>query len=186
MATKVYTVREFVQDARAIVDGDLDEAKTIELISEPLSRLISRPDCLRDVAPDGNPDPDAGFSIYRSENLAIMAVIWAPDARAPIHNHNGWALEGVISGEEFNHNYQRLDDASVPWYAKLEEVDPSTVRAGETTSLMLPPNDIHSVEIPKGKTLAIHVYGVDLAAQWRYRFDLETGEVTPYVMRARR
>jgi hypothetical protein len=45
---------------------------------------------------------------------------------------------------------------------------------------MLPPNDIHAVEIPRGKTLAIHVYGLDLARQWRYQFDKETGEVKPF------
>lgn len=54
--------------------------------------------------------------------------------------------------------------------------------AGETTSLLLPPNDIHAVEIPEGKTLALHVYGVDLSKQWRYRVDVDTGEVTPFRM----
>ena len=98
-----------------------------------------------------DPEPDRGFSVYRSDDLAIIAVIWAPDSGAPIHNHNGWAVEGVIKGKEINHNYRRLDDGSEPWRAKLEEVDPSAVSAGETTSLLLPPNDIHSVDIPEGK-----------------------------------
>ena len=44
-----------------------------------------------------------------------------------------------------------------------------------TTALDIPPNDIHAVEIPAGKTLAIHVYGNDLYKQWRYQFDIETG-----------
>jgi predicted metal-dependent enzyme (double-stranded beta helix superfamily) len=88
----------------------------------------------------------------------------------------------VIKGRERNRNYQRLDDGSEPWRAQLEEVDPSEVGAGETTSLLLPPNDIHAVEIPAGKTLALHVYGVDLPKQWRYRFDLDTGEVSPFRM----
>ena len=59
------------------------------------------------------------------------------------------------------------------------------VHTGEITSLMLPPDDIHSVDINEGKTLAIHVYGVDLTKQWRYCFDIETNEVTPYRMRTR-
>ena len=152
----------------------------MELISEQLARVIAREDCLADF--DGNPDagPDRGFSVFRAENLSVIAVVWAANSGAPIHNHNGWAVEGVIRGKEINRNYQRLDDGSEPWRAKLEEIDPSEVGAGETTSLLLPPNDIHAVEIPEGKTLALHVYGVDLAKQWRYRFDLETGEVAPF------
>lgn len=182
MTATVYTIQDFVRDARAAVERGLDEQATIELITDPLERLISRPDCLADFEPSGNPSPERGFAIYRSDELAILAVVWAPESGAPIHNHNGWAVEGVIAGEELNHNYQRTDDGSEPWVARLEEVDPSVVRAGETTSLLLPPNDIHSVKIPRGKTLAIHVYGVDLPKQWRYRFDLESGAVTPFVM----
>ncbi len=183
MTANVYGVSEFVAEAQELVGRGLDAQPTIELISEPLQRLIARPDCLADVAEDGNPDPDRGFVIHRSDDLTVMAVIWAADSSAPIHNHNGWAIEGVISGREHNHNYERLDDGSEPWRARLEEVAPSFVGAGEITSLALPPNDIHAVEIPEGKTLAIHVYGIDLLKQWRYRFDIESGTVEPFQMR---
>ena len=180
MQTSVYTLEDCVRDVREIVDRGLDEPQTIELISEPLERLVARRDCLADFEGNDDPNPERGFPIFRADNLAIIAVVWAPRSSAPIHNHNGWAIEGVIEGVEINRNYQRLDDGSEPWRAKLEEVGPCEIRAGQTTSLLLPPNDIHSVEIPEGKTLAVHVYGVDLPKQWRYQFDLESGEVTPF------
>lgn len=176
----VYTLQDFVRGAQAIVARGLDEPTTIELVTEQLERVIAREDCLADFEGNDDPSPDRGFPISRADDLAIMAVVWAPDSRAPIHNHNSWAVEGVIAGKEVNRNFQRLDDGSEPWRAQLEEVDPSEVNAGETTSLLLPPNDIHSVDIPEGKTLAIHVYGIDLPMQWRYRFDLESGEVSPF------
>jgi predicted metal-dependent enzyme (double-stranded beta helix superfamily) len=185
MAVTTYTVQDFVQDARAIVARRMSEVETMEAIVEPLERLISRADCLADIE-GSTADPDRGFTIYRAEDLSILAVVWPKDGGAPIHNHNGWALEGVINGVERNRNYQRLDDGSEPWRAKLEEVDPSIVTAGQTTSLALPPNDIHAVEVPAGKTLAIHVYGIDLARQWRYQFDQETGEVRPFRGASRR
>jgi predicted metal-dependent enzyme (double-stranded beta helix superfamily) len=175
-----YTIQQFVEDARAIIDKRLGEEKTLEALSEPLSRVIARQDCLADVESGGNPDPEKGFPIYRAEDLSIICVVWQPNAGTPIHNHNGWALEGIISGMERNRNFERQDDMATPWVAKLEEVAPSIVKTGETTSLMLPPNDIHAVEIPQGKTLAIHVYGNDLYKQWRYQFDLESGEVKPF------
>ncbi len=178
--TATYTLQSFVSDTQEILDRELDDPTTIELVSVELERLIARTDCLADFEGNDSPDPDRGFPIFRADNLAIMAVVWAAGSGAPIHNHNAWAIEGVISGKEINRNFQRLDDGSEPWRAKLEEVDPSEVNAGETTSLLLPPNDIHSVDIPEGKTLAIHVYGIDLPRQWRYRFDLESGEVSPF------
>jgi predicted metal-dependent enzyme (double-stranded beta helix superfamily) len=178
---ETYKLQDFVRDARAIIDRRLEEDETLAALSAPLARIIHRPDCLTDMPEvNSDPDPERGFTIYRAEDLSIMCVVWNVGSGTPVHNHNGWALEGIISGMERNRNYQRLDDGSEPWRAKLEEVDPSVVRTGETTCLALPPNDIHAVEIPGDKTLAIHVYGNDLAKQWRYQFDLETGEVKPF------
>ena len=176
----VYTVQQFVEDAREIIAKRWDEKKTLDAISEPLARIIARQDCLADVHPEGNPDPDKGFPIYRADDLSVLCVVWQPESGTPIHNHNGWALEGIISGTERNRNYARRDDASQPWVAELEEVSPTLVTTGMTTALDIPPNDIHAVEIPSGKTLAIHVYGNDLYKQWRYQFDIETGEVKPF------
>jgi predicted metal-dependent enzyme (double-stranded beta helix superfamily) len=186
MATSVYTLGDLVRDAVDIAGQRQSEERTMAALLGPLERVLERPDCLADLDLNDDPDPDKGFSIYRAENLPILAVVWAPDGGAPIHNHNGWALEGVIKGRERNRNYRRLDDASEPWRARLEEVDPSVVGPGQTTSLALPPNDIHAVEIPSGKTLAIHIYGIDLARQWRYQFDQETGEVKPFRGASRR
>ncbi len=180
-----YSMQQFVKDARAIIDKRLNEEKTLALLGSPLERIIARADCLAEVAPDNSADPERGFSIYRADDLSIIAVIWQPNAGTPIHNHNSWALEGIISGMERNRNFARRDDASQPWVANLEETEPSIVKTGETTSLSLPPDDIHAVEIPEGKTLAIHVYGVDLYKQWRYQFDMESGEVKPFRMGTR-
>ena len=180
MTTATYSLQAFVKDAREIMDRRLSEEKTQALLAAPLERIIARQDCLAEAAPDGNADPEKGFTIYRADDLSIFAIVWQPGVGTPIHNHNGWAIEGIISGLERNRNFARLDDASEPWRASLEEVDPSVVKTGETTCLSLPPNDIHAVEIPGGKTLAIHVYGNDLYKQWRYQFDLESGEVKPF------
>jgi predicted metal-dependent enzyme (double-stranded beta helix superfamily) len=179
-ATGIYTLQAFTDDVRAIVARGLGDQKTQEALLEPLERVIQRQDVLADLEPSGNPSPDKGFNIYRDDNLTISAVIWQPNVGTPPHNHNGWAMEGVISGLERNRNFDRVDDGAVPWIAKLEEVAPSLVSTGQTTCLSLPPNDIHQVEVPGGKTLAIHIYGLDLAKQWRYQYDLESGEVKPF------
>ena len=186
MATAAYSVGEFVREAERIADRGDSAERTIAALASPLERIIARRDCLADLPGRDDPDPDEGFVIHRSEHLTVLAVVWQPGRGALVHNHNGWAMEGVISGVEFNRNYERVDDGAQPWIAELEEQAPSRVAAGETTVIAQPPSDIHAVEISEGKTLAIHLYGLDLLKQWRYTFDLETGEVSPFRMRTRK
>lgn len=185
MTTTTYTMDDFVRDCALVMDQRLGSEQTIAQIVGPLERIIARPDCLADVPGKGGADPERGFLIHRAPQLTVLAVVWPEGSGAPVHNHNGWAMEGVISGVEHNRNYQRTDDGRKPWFATLEEIEPIDVRAGQTIFLPDPPADIHAVEIPQGKTLAIHVYGVDLLSEWRYRFNLESGEVTPFQGRTR-
>ena len=130
MTTATYTIQDFVREAQRIVDRGDSAERTIAAISGGLERIINRPDCLTDLPGRNDPNPDEGFSIHRSDNLTINAVVWAPDSGAPIHNHNGWAMEGVISGIELNRNFDRTDDGAIPWYATLEERDPHARAAG--------------------------------------------------------
>lgn len=180
MTTTLYTLEQFVRDAQEIAARRQSPDDTIANLVGPLERIIARRDCLADFHANDDPDPDKGFVIHRSDDLTVLAVVWPEGSSAPIHNHNGWAMEGVISGLELNRNYTRVDDGAKPWHADLEQRDPTRVPAGNTTFLSEPPADIHAVEIPQGKTLAMHLYGLDLLKQWRYRFDLETGKVTPF------
>jgi predicted metal-dependent enzyme (double-stranded beta helix superfamily) len=185
MTTSVYTLDQFVIDAQEIAAQRLQSDAAIAALTGPLARIIARPDCLADFAGNDDPSPEKGFVIHRSETLTALAVVWAEGSSAPIHDHHGWAMEGVVAGVELNRNYTRVDDGSKPWFAELEERDPTRLGAGETTYLADPPADIHAVEIPEGKTVAIHLYGLDLLKQWRFRFDQETGAVTPFIGRTR-
>src|ERR1044071_2924896 len=97
MASATYTLGDFVLDAQRIVRAGETEAKTIENLLAPLERIIQRPDCLADLEMNDNPAPERGFPIYRAEDLSILCVVWQPGSGTPIHNHNGWAIEGVIS-----------------------------------------------------------------------------------------
>ena len=182
MQTAVYTTDQFVQDAREVRQRRLDDRRTVEALTPLLERLVALPDCL---APLGHgTSPEQSFDLYADDDLTIRIVIWRSGETTAIHNHNSWALIGVVEGNERNTNYRRLDDGSQPWHAELEEIGPVEITPGASASI-LPPHDIHAVSIPGGKTVAIHVYGNRLARQWRYQFDLETGEVTPFKGRTR-
>ena len=182
MQTAVYTADRFVRDAMEIRHRHLDDQSTVEALTPLLERLAAQPSCL---APLGHGiSPEQSFDLYTVDDLTIRVVIWLPGETTAIHNHNSWALISVVEGNERNTNYRRLDDGSRPWHADLEEIGPVEITPGTSASIF-PPHDIHAVSIPAEKTVAIHVYGNNLGRQWRYQFDLDTGEVTPFKGRKR-
>ncbi len=180
MTADLYTLDRFVEDARAIVARQKGDLETVQALTPLLERIVSRQDCLADRG--GDQDPDRGFEVYVSPTLSIQAIVWHPDRGAPPHNHNGWAMVGVIRGHERNTLFHRKDDGSRPWRVELEQAEVADILPGQT-GFVIPPHDIHSVEIPSGKTLAIHLFGADIRRQWRCTFDPETGEVRPFVPR---
>ena len=180
MTTDVYTLDRFAEDARSVVDRKMSELETVRALTPLLERIVARPDCLADRG--GDPDPDRGFEIYSSPDLSIQAIVWQPGRGAPPHNHNGWAMVGVVRGHERNTPFTRKDDGSRPWRVELEPGEAADILPGQT-GFILPPHDIHSVAIPSGKTLAVHLFGNDIRRQWRCTFDPETGEVRPFVPR---
>jgi predicted metal-dependent enzyme (double-stranded beta helix superfamily) len=180
VAANVYTIDRFVEDAKAVVARGHSAADTVQALTPLLQRLVSRPDCLADRG--GSPDPERGFEAYASPTLTVQAIIWQAGSKAPPHNHNGWAMVGVVKGHERNVHYRRLDDGSTPWRVKLEPAGVYDILPGQTGAVIAP-DDIHAVEIPSGKTLAIHVFGTDISKQWRLTFDVQTGEAKPFVFR---
>lgn len=180
MTDKVYTVQQFVAEAQALVDRGMAPLATVQALTPMLGRLVSRPDCLADLG--GSAEPDKTFDIHISDRLSVMAIVWAAGSGAPAHNHNGWAMVGVVRGRERNIGYHRRDDGSKPWTAQIDQAEIQDIGPGRT-AYVIPPQDIHSVSIPAGKTVAIHVFGTNIKRQWRYAFDPRTGEVRPFVFR---
>ncbi len=94
--------------------------------------------------------PDGAFS--------IVAIVWLPDQRTPIHDHLAWCVVGVYEGEEYETRYRLADEEQEP---ALAEMLSRVNRPGETCC-MVPPDDIHQVENRAGETtISIHIYGTD-------------------------
>jgi predicted metal-dependent enzyme (double-stranded beta helix superfamily) len=84
------------------------------------------------------------------------------------HNHNMWAVVGIVSGREDNLFWRRTD-------ATIETAGARSLGRGDVAPLG--PDVIHSVTNPIGRmTRAIHVYGGDFFAPPRPRseWDHET------------
>lgn len=97
-------------------------------------------------------EPDSSFS--------VVALVWLPGQRTPIHDHISWCVVGTYQGAEEEIRYRLIDDHG-PAY--LKPVDTVVNRAGEVAYL-IPPGDIHEVRgVGEGATVSLHVYGADIA-----------------------
>ena len=106
------------------------------------------------------PDPDR----YRSHVVhvaddgafSVVSLVWLPGQHTLPHDHLAWCVVGVHRGMERETVFRRVGDG---------ELVPVAVTHHETgsTSLALPPEDVHMVENASDDVaVSVHVYGVDL------------------------
>ena len=137
----------------------LDEPRPHQAIGETLERAMARPG---EVADHFRPELGGITLLYRSPDLTIIDLVWAPGMQLFPHDHRMWAAIAVYTGREDNEFFRRPADGSrglVPSNAR-------TVHTGEVT--LLGSETIHAVANPGTKpTGAIHVYGGDFVSQPR-------------------
>lgn len=94
--------------------------------------------------------PDGAFS--------VVALVWLPGQRTPVHDHVAWCVTGVYRGVEQEQRYAARGGTHL---VPTEQV---VNRAGEVCGFA-PPGDIHLVRnAGDEKAISIHVYGADIGA----------------------
>ena len=156
----MFEVDQFVSDCRAAFKQD----PTHRAVREVLARAVSEPvDILRCL---GEPKKAEIGTLFHSDKLTILNVVWAPLMTVMPHNHRMWAVIGIYSGREDN----------IFWHRVLGS--PGKIKAVAAKALCecdaepLGTDTIHSVLNPIGKlTGAIHIYGGDFFATERSEWD---------------
>jgi len=160
-----FDLEQFIADCRVALTAD----RSHKCVREVVARAISdRSSVLKAL---GEPRCGAFQPLYRSNDLTIMNIIWAPHLMRPPHNHQMWGVIGIYTGREDNIFWRRVPGSQG---GKLEAVGAKALCEGDAEPLG--PNIIHSVNNPISRlTGAIHVYGGDfLAAPGRSEWDPET------------
>jgi predicted metal-dependent enzyme (double-stranded beta helix superfamily) len=161
----MFDVDTFVADCT----DALGESDSRRAIREVLGRAVAD----HSAVADSLDHFEGGLNIlYRSPELTVLNVVWAPHMSLQPHDHRMWAAIGIYAGQEDNAFYRR-QAGSITSSGGME------LRTGDVASLG--DNTIHAVTNPTRQfTGAIHVYGGDFVGTARSQWDPETFEEQPY------
>src|SRR5437773_6065928 len=98
----MFDLDQFVADCRAALVTD----KSHKSVREVVARAVSDPAAI--LKGLGEPKRSEVQKLYRSDDLTILNVIWAPRMTIMPHNHQMWAVIGVYTGREDNIFWRRV------------------------------------------------------------------------------
>ena len=157
----------FLHDAERLID---DPAR----IAERLRPLLAADGWLAPEHQLGSRDGYRQHLLHVSacRRLSVVALVWLPGQRTPIHDHVSWCVVGVYRGVEREIRYRLIERSGG---RRLQPVGTIEAPAGHVEALVPPAENIHRVTASgPGKTISIHVYGADierLGSSIHRRFD---------------
>jgi predicted metal-dependent enzyme (double-stranded beta helix superfamily) len=187
MTTVKYSLDEFVYDMETLLKEHPDQEKIFDKGSSHLSRLINNPEAIpaeyRVPVGKGPRANHGSYLLYQGESgLLVTAVVWGPGDHASPHDHRTWGMIGVMDNALTETRFRRVDDRSRENYARLEKDRGALVKPGEISLLIPEVDEIHQMDnFTDRPTVEIHVYGKDLRGLDRVRYNLETGEIRPFM-----
>jgi predicted metal-dependent enzyme (double-stranded beta helix superfamily) len=161
----MFDIDNFLSDCTAA----LGESESRRAIREVLARAMAGHSAVADALDHSV----AGLNIlYRSPELTVLNVVWAPRMSLQPHDHRMWAAIGIYAGREDNSFYRRQPGGLASSGGKHLETGDVVALGDNTIHAVFNPNRQH--------TGAIHVYGGDFVATPRSQWDPETLEEQPY------
>ncbi len=121
------------------------------------------------------------ITLHRSPDrtFSVLAYIWEPGYRSPIHDHGSWGMIGGLIQQFRERKYRRLDDGQIEGHAELEEVSSKVIEPGETTHVLPLSKGIHQMEALDQLAVTLSVYGKSVRKGLVQFFDPLGKEVKP-------
>ena len=139
-------------------------------VEEKLREAVERPDAV--LAAVGEPEKAGIRTIFRSDKLTILNIVWAPHMVLQPHDHNMWAVIGLYTGREDNLIWRRTGE-------HVEASGGVSLSSGDVFGMDA--DGVHSVLNPISRlTGALHIYGGDFFAPGRHQWDPETLQQEPF------
>ena len=184
MPTTDYSVEQYVSDIRAIVAAETDSKAITDRVKPLAKHLAAAPGWMKDEY--RTVDEEQGFGVHLlheedNHDLAVFVLTWMPGRGTQPHNHLTWAVVAGIEGEEYEEEFERVDDGSKPGYAKLKKTGETTLRPGDVTACT--PAAIHKVwNTGDQLSISLHTYGRHINFTGRSEFDLENHVERPFIV----
>ncbi len=159
----MFDLDQFIADLRATLPE-----RSRQPMKEVVARAISDPAAL--VRGIGEPDKAGVQVLYKSPDLTVLNLLWAPRQITLPHNHRMSAAIGMYAGREDNIFWRRVPD---PAKFQIEAAGGEALGAGDVT--LLGPDIVHSVINPLSRiSAAIHVYDGNFMEIERSMWNAET------------
>jgi predicted metal-dependent enzyme (double-stranded beta helix superfamily) len=126
--------------------------------------------------------PGAPYSSYQlyldpAHTLSIVLDIFAPGQVAPVHNHCCWGVFVCLEGRELERRYAVPADLQAP----PVETEAFENGPGDTSTGDPARNAFHQVEcLGEDPAVSLHIYGADIKALQRDRWDPEQGRFVSF------
>src|SRR5689334_14983972 len=103
----VAPLREFITSLSALLDQCPDEARILQEGGALLAKLVERDDWLPDIYAQPHPLHYQQVLLHcdSGERFSVVAFIWGPGQRTPIHDHTVWGLIGMLRGAEYSQSF---------------------------------------------------------------------------------
>ncbi len=167
----MFDLDRFLADCLEAVEADPSQRAAREVVA----RAVSDPAAV--LAGLGEPKEAGVATLYHSDRLTVLNVVWGPLMTVPPHNHEMWAVIGVYCGREDNLFWRRFagDDGG----PQIEAAGATSIATGMAEPLGR--DIVHSVTNPVEKlTGGIHVYGGDFYGTARLEWDSESHRQRPF------
>ncbi|MEK7807148.1 MAG: cysteine dioxygenase family protein [Chloroflexota bacterium] len=187
MTAVKYSLNEFILNMEALLKVQPDQGKIFDTGSAWLERLVRVPGAIpaqfRVPSGSGKRPNHGSYLLHQGESgLSVTAVVWGPGDHAAPHDHRTWGMIGVMDNALTETRFRRIDDRSRDGYARLEQDRWALVKPGEVSLLIPGVDEIHQMDnFTDRPTVEVHVYGKDLRGLDRCRYNLETGEIRPFI-----
>lgn len=161
----MFDLDQFIADLQATLPE-----RSRQPMREVVARAVADPAAL--VRGIGAPDKAGVEVLYKSPELTVLNLLWAPRQITLPHDHRMSAVIGMYEGREDNMFWRRVAGA-VPAKFQIEAAGGEALGAGDVA--ILGPDIVHSVVNPLSRiSAAIHVYDGNFMEIERSMWNAET------------
>ena len=185
---ETYDLSAFMRELDVIVDEEKQDFCTIVNRGKPLlGRLLADMKWLAARYYEPRQGGSVQYLLNKSSvgKYTITSVVFWQGYCTPVHNHNTWGLIGIWRGEEQEERFKRADDGTRADHVQLRPAGTQINTPGSICHLIPPDEEIHRIRtVSPQPSCSVHVYGGDIFGKTRQQYNLDTGTVKEFQVKA--